>query len=273
MSRRFTGQILDAESGLYYYNARYCYEVLNWAGSIQPDTEISDLSDPQSYNRYSYVLNDPLRYNDPTGHGSDGDDDDPTEHLSLTLGSNEAMLRQQQDAASAQLYNQAGNDMKTVATVGRTVAEMNPVVGTADGVIGAATGKDAITQEPLTDGERVLAGVGGVTSIIPGEGAEIQAGGQLVRFGKEAETAESLAKDAAKAESKGFPHGVSTKLVDRISGTDKLHKSAPKSEVEKVFDVKQTGNNPSHHTVILPKPVTQETADKFNALFKQKSGQ
>jgi len=35
---------------------------------IQPDTVIPDLSNPQSYNRYSYVLNNPLRYTDPSGH-------------------------------------------------------------------------------------------------------------------------------------------------------------------------------------------------------------
>ena len=66
VSRRFTGQVFDAESGLYYYNARYYDPELG--RFIQPDTEIPDLSNPQSYNRYSYCVNDPLRYNDPTGH-------------------------------------------------------------------------------------------------------------------------------------------------------------------------------------------------------------
>ncbi len=66
VSRRFTGQVLDAESGLYYYNARYYDPELG--RFIQADTEIPDLSNPQSYNRYSYVLNNPLRYTDPSGH-------------------------------------------------------------------------------------------------------------------------------------------------------------------------------------------------------------
>jgi RHS repeat-associated protein len=66
ISRRFTGQVFDAESGLYYYNARYFDPELG--RFIQPDTEIPDLSNPQSYNRYAYCLNDPLTYNDPTGH-------------------------------------------------------------------------------------------------------------------------------------------------------------------------------------------------------------
>jgi RHS repeat-associated protein len=67
VSRRFTGQILDAETGLYYYNARYYDPELG--RFIQADTKIPDLSNPQSYNRYSYCLNNPLRYTDPDGHG------------------------------------------------------------------------------------------------------------------------------------------------------------------------------------------------------------
>jgi len=35
---------------------------------IEPEAEIPGLFSPQSYNRYSYCVNDPLRYNDPTGH-------------------------------------------------------------------------------------------------------------------------------------------------------------------------------------------------------------
>jgi sulfite reductase alpha subunit-like flavoprotein len=89
----------------------------------------------------------------------------------------------------------------------------------------------------------------------------------LVRFGNQAETAEALAEQAAKAEANGFPHGVSTKQVDELQKTDLNHKVAGKSEVEKAFEVKQTGNNPKHHTVILPKPVTPEVANLFNETF------
>ena len=35
---------------------------------MQPDTLIPDLSNPQSWNRYSYVTNRPVNFNDPTGH-------------------------------------------------------------------------------------------------------------------------------------------------------------------------------------------------------------
>jgi RHS repeat-associated protein len=65
VSRRFTGQVFDAESGLYYYNARYYDPELG--RFTQPDTVIQDLANPQSYNRYSYCGNNPLRYTDPSG--------------------------------------------------------------------------------------------------------------------------------------------------------------------------------------------------------------
>ena len=35
---------------------------------IQPDTIVPEPGNPQALNRYSYVLNNPLRYNDPSGH-------------------------------------------------------------------------------------------------------------------------------------------------------------------------------------------------------------
>jgi hypothetical protein len=35
---------------------------------IQPDSIIPDPSNPQSLNRYEYARNNPVRYNDPTGH-------------------------------------------------------------------------------------------------------------------------------------------------------------------------------------------------------------
>jgi RHS repeat-associated protein len=71
VSRRYTGQVLDEGTGLYYYNARYYDPVLG--RFTQPDDVIQDIFNPQTYNRYSYCVNNPLRYTDPTGHGSISD--------------------------------------------------------------------------------------------------------------------------------------------------------------------------------------------------------
>jgi RHS repeat-associated protein len=67
ISRLYTGQVLDDATGLYYYNARYYDPVL--ARFTQPDDVIQDISNPQTYNRYSYCVNNPLRFTDPSGHG------------------------------------------------------------------------------------------------------------------------------------------------------------------------------------------------------------
>ena len=56
--RLYTGQY-EAEAGLYFYNARW-YD--NQLGRFaQADSIIPD-SDPQSWNRYTYVNNNPIIY-------------------------------------------------------------------------------------------------------------------------------------------------------------------------------------------------------------------
>ena len=62
----YTGQEKDLETGLNYYNARYYNS--HTRRFTQPDDIIQNIYNPQSLNRYSYVLNNPLRYTDPTGH-------------------------------------------------------------------------------------------------------------------------------------------------------------------------------------------------------------
>ncbi len=39
-----------------------------WGDSVQPDTIVPEPGNPQSLNRYAYVLNNPIRYTDPSGH-------------------------------------------------------------------------------------------------------------------------------------------------------------------------------------------------------------
>jgi len=93
--------------------------------------------------------------------------------------------------------------------------------------------------------------------------APSQADEILTRFGQAAESAQKLAEDAARAEAVLGIHGVSV-----TARTPKWPApSAPRSEVEKHFRVRPTGNDPLHRTVELPKPVTQEVADLFNRLF------
>ncbi len=62
----YTGQMRDASTGLLYYGARFFDPALG--RFLSPDTIVPSPGNPQSLNRYAYVLNNPLRYTDSTGH-------------------------------------------------------------------------------------------------------------------------------------------------------------------------------------------------------------
>jgi RHS repeat-associated protein len=57
---------LGDDIGLMDYKARFYSPVLN--RFIQPDSIIPDPTNPQAWNRFSYVNNRPINLNDPTGH-------------------------------------------------------------------------------------------------------------------------------------------------------------------------------------------------------------
>ena len=63
---KFTDQELDASTGLYNYNARLYDPMTGRFASA--DTIVPDFANPQSLNRYSYCVNSPLMYIDPSGH-------------------------------------------------------------------------------------------------------------------------------------------------------------------------------------------------------------
>jgi RHS repeat-associated protein len=52
--------------GIMDYRARFYSPAL--MRFLQPDSIVPDQSNPQSWNRYSYVTNRPVNFNDPTGH-------------------------------------------------------------------------------------------------------------------------------------------------------------------------------------------------------------
>jgi RHS repeat-associated protein len=67
----YTGQYSNtADFGWMYYKARW-YD--NSLGRFaQPDSIIPEAGDPRAWDRYSYVKNNPIMYNDPSGHCIDG---------------------------------------------------------------------------------------------------------------------------------------------------------------------------------------------------------
>ncbi len=63
---RFTGRMLDDNIDLYFMGARQYDPALGrW---ISPDSIVPDPTNPQSLNRYCYVIGNPLNRVDPSGH-------------------------------------------------------------------------------------------------------------------------------------------------------------------------------------------------------------
>jgi RHS repeat-associated protein len=63
---KYTGQREESSFGLYYYGARWYDSALGRFTS--PDTVIPSTGNPQDWDRYSYVRNNPVNYKDPSGH-------------------------------------------------------------------------------------------------------------------------------------------------------------------------------------------------------------
>jgi len=66
---RFTGQRLTESLGLIHMGARWYDPYLGrW---LSPDSIVPEPGNPQSLNRYSFVLGNPLKYIDPSGHNEE----------------------------------------------------------------------------------------------------------------------------------------------------------------------------------------------------------
>ncbi len=63
---KYTGKERDGSTGLYFYEARYYDGALG--RFISADTIVPDPLNPQALNRYAYAANNPILYNDPSGH-------------------------------------------------------------------------------------------------------------------------------------------------------------------------------------------------------------
>jgi RHS repeat-associated protein len=65
----YTGQREMAGLGIYDYGARFYSPKLG--RFLSADTIVPSYTNPQHLNRYMYVLGNPLKYDDPTGHNED----------------------------------------------------------------------------------------------------------------------------------------------------------------------------------------------------------
>jgi RHS repeat-associated protein len=73
LRKRFTGYEKDTETGLDFAEARYYDNRYGRFTAIDPLLASGKSAEPQSFNRYVYVMNNPVTLTDPTGMWSDRD--------------------------------------------------------------------------------------------------------------------------------------------------------------------------------------------------------
>ncbi len=111
--QQFTGQERDDETGLDYFNARYHSPTQGRFTSVDPLMASARTTNPQTWNRYAYTMNNPLRYVDPTGLRST---------LPSAGGTREDELREEYEmTAHAQETPQADQQGATATNPGNVV--------------------------------------------------------------------------------------------------------------------------------------------------------
>ncbi len=155
----YTGQRNNAGIGWMDYNARYYSPSLNhW---VQPDTIIPNPGNPQDYNRYSYVRNNPIKYTDPSGHAACVDSECA---LGFNESSNQYTFRAGFENVVKSIANDWEdsnvNDVETMAFIAdravelfngnmqQTYATLTKAFMGGDGVSGLLAARNAEDQEP-----------------------------------------------------------------------------------------------------------------------------
>ncbi len=72
--QKFDAYERDNETGLDFAEARYCSSIQGRFTSVDPLLSSGNIYNPQSWSRYTYVLNNPTKYVDPTGMITEGSD-------------------------------------------------------------------------------------------------------------------------------------------------------------------------------------------------------
>ena len=169
LRQKFTGKERDNETGLDYFGARYYSASMGRFTSVDPLAASANVSDPQSWNRYTYANNNPLKYVDPEGLKKEpvfqayediyDDQRRILENSSITVGKGD----NKQTLSGQALYDHlAKNDPKALANfLNQTSVLMNFQVMMKDGAghPGFTTGAALVNSVTSISQDRIIANV------------------------------------------------------------------------------------------------------------------
>ncbi len=249
---RFSGQEWDPHTGLYYYGYRF------YDPNFQRWLNQDPIAENGGINLYRFVGNDPVNYVDPLG--LEGNPVSST--LSGASGAwnsnpfggggsfyNPGFLNPQFDWGAWEAQQQA-QQAQEAAQNQQWLDQNYPTLGGmgeyANDFLNSDLGQAMMDYGPYS----------------MGMGEAPPSGCKLFRYRNGPESAARLARKAQEAENKIGVHGVSTSMNNLGPGAQ----SVDASLAQQYFNVGQTGSDPFHFTIELPKPVTPQVANQFNSL-------
>ncbi len=133
--QKFTQKERDNETGLDYFGERYYASTQGRFISVDPLGASAIVADPQSFNRYTYVLNNPLKYVDPDGLDAKNPWEDLTDKERQLLASKLTKVTGKDQMAAAQ---EAFNKLVKAGTkndqqIANNVASVQNFVGSLGG--------------------------------------------------------------------------------------------------------------------------------------------
>jgi RHS repeat-associated protein len=161
--QKFTGYEHDSETGLNFAEARYQSSSQGRFTSIDPLMASAQVTSPQSFNRYSHALNNPLRFVDSSGMAAEEHDNeisaafaelnsladwaDDVRQAQADKAKEDARKQQQQQQAPAQQTNQQNNQQGNAP---RTPTKYDV---TKDKAIGKQLDQIRAKAKPLASGQ------------------------------------------------------------------------------------------------------------------------
>ena len=170
LTQKFTSKERDAETGLDYSFARYLSSAQGRFTSPDAPFADQDSAYPQSWNLYSYVRNNPLRYIDPTGRCSQASGGYTDEGGGLFPG----------PCSGGSIGEQKGGNNSATVGVGRDEANLIMLQGIGEGL--SSPHQIATIVSEAGQGAMLLSSLRGLPSLWRGFRAFL-AGEELIQLG------------------------------------------------------------------------------------------